>query len=1013
MDSETSQADDLHTDMTFDLASSGFGLDYEITQNQGQSHTKAGSLTDEVVIGGRSRSQDSTTNLWVNLAGYGNWTETSSSGWSETVSDYEFSRRIDKSYWYGRQSYQVSPVSYGRTSNWTSSGSSDRYGPADPYAGGSYQNAIFNPETGMVDYTYADASSPGSDPTGDHGYSEYEGVFESGTAHDLAEWNVTFSNPMSLINQALAPYNYYNLPFIPQAFTNAMGGYEPSYLGDWHLSSEGWASDTQYYKYYENDRTGDWRIDYWDHKPAENETPQRSEYGGPSYDSIQQEAYAAQQQAQSQANQTPPDEAPAAKSADQNYAEEQGSGGEYSSSVPEDAAPPGDEAKQAQNGAESRAAERIEKVDPEQGTAISDFLNAPLAIPGITQPDGVNQGPQAPTPPSSTVPGQPSAQDQAIKALQRLAALQQQFMLGAVEGFVIDGFVGSVQSLKDLLFSAVSTAGSYAWWQLERRYDAISSFDLGKIGWTFIADPSGMGDAALAATKKVKEYQDKLMPYVAEIQSFDKETWWKLYEGKFEELEGQVSSVVLLAAREAHRVVNAVYDSLIGKMSPERAANIAGRLFGMILYEVVEGIVVGAVTAGVGAAVGKSAKIMGMIKRINNFPGLDNPLLKRVVDDFVTTLAKLANTKVCFVAGTMVHTLEGLKPIEQVVKGDLVLTRSEFAGPDDRSVVYRPVVGTIVTQPVELVHLEVTADDGRTETISTTPVHPFFVVEHRGFVHAGKLNAGDTLSLPEGRSAVVASVRRETSDPGTSFTTYNIEIEEMHTYFVGKMGVWVHNESNLECVKATAHFLNLQKAGKLSPAELREAIIDWFREKVAKGELSVESAFKHIDDTLEEVGLPKAGGPIDLTPKGIAPRFQSGSPGSPEHKANRWEEYKEKGGKWDYNRWEQTYELNMARATKAHEALNRYHSQIGWGKREVTIPVEGVNRRLDIADVATRRGIEYKTGYQSATQDNLWEVERDKALVNKGWDIEWVFEGQASQQLLEALDRAGIRYSFR
>lgn len=237
----------------------------------------------------------------------------------------------------------------------------------------------------------------------------------------------------------------------------------------------------------------------------------------------------------------------------------------------------------------------------------------------------------------------------------------------------------------------------------------------------------------------------------------------------------------------------------------------------------------------------------------------------------MTTLAKLANTKVCFVAGTMVHTLEGLKPIEQLVKGDLVLTRSEFAGSDDRSVAYRPVVGTIVTQPVELVHLEVTADDGRTETISTTPVHPFFVVEHRGFVHAGKLNAGDSLSLPEGRSAMVASVRRETSDPGTSFTTYNIEVEEMHTYFVGKMGVWVHNASELECLKATAHFLNLQKAGKLSPAELRERIIDWFREKVAKGELSVESALKHIDDTLEEVGLPKAGGSIDLTPKGIAP----------------------------------------------------------------------------------------------------------------------------------------------
>ncbi|QDV30522.1 hypothetical protein Spb1_24560 [Planctopirus ephydatiae] len=65
MGSGTSQVDNLHTDMTFDLASSGFDLHDEITQDQGQSDTKAGSLTEEVVIGGRSRSQESTTDLWV------------------------------------------------------------------------------------------------------------------------------------------------------------------------------------------------------------------------------------------------------------------------------------------------------------------------------------------------------------------------------------------------------------------------------------------------------------------------------------------------------------------------------------------------------------------------------------------------------------------------------------------------------------------------------------------------------------------------------------------------------------------------------------------------------------------------------------------------------------------------------------------------------------------------------------------------------------------------------------
>ncbi|WP_186377500.1 hypothetical protein [Planctopirus ephydatiae] len=61
--SRTSQADGLRTDRTFDLASSGFGWHDVITQAQGQSRTRASSLTQEVVIGGRSRSQESTTDL--------------------------------------------------------------------------------------------------------------------------------------------------------------------------------------------------------------------------------------------------------------------------------------------------------------------------------------------------------------------------------------------------------------------------------------------------------------------------------------------------------------------------------------------------------------------------------------------------------------------------------------------------------------------------------------------------------------------------------------------------------------------------------------------------------------------------------------------------------------------------------------------------------------------------------------------------------------------------------------
>ncbi len=79
----------------------------------------------------------------------------------------------------------------------------------------------------------------------------------------------------------------------------------------------------------------------------------------------------------------------------------------------------------------------------------------------------------------------------------------------------------------------------------------------------------------------------------------------------------------------------------------------------------------------------------------------------------------------------------------------------------------------------------------------------------------------------------------------------------------------------------------------------------------------------------------------------------------------------------------------------------------------MTVDVDGVARRLDIADPATSVGFEYKTGYQTATAENLSELSRDAILVKRGWSITWVFEGTASAPLLKALDDAGIAHSFR
>ena len=144
-----------------------------------------------------------------------------------------------------------------------------------------------------------------------------------------------------------------------------------------------------------------------------------------------------------------------------------------------------------------------------------------------------------------------------------------------------------------------------------------------------------------------------------------------------------------------------------------------------------------------------------------------------------------------------------------------------------------------------------------------------------------------------------------------------------------------------------------------------------------------------------------------------------GEPGSFKHKMDRWAEYQRRtGGKgWSYERWSNQYDVNMQQALKGNAAADAFHKQVGWGKREFTIDVEGIDRRLDIGekfaefseDVPVRgRGIEYKTGKVYATQEILWEVARDGILVEKRWQIKWVFEEEPSGPLRKALQDAKI-----
>jgi hypothetical protein len=140
--------------------------------------------------------------------------------------------------------------------------------------------------------------------------------------------------------------------------------------------------------------------------------------------------------------------------------------------------------------------------------------------------------------------------------------------------------------------------------------------------------------------------------------------------------------------------------------------------------------------------------------------------------------------------------------------------------------------------------------------------------------------------------------------------------------------------------------------------------------------------------------------------------------GSDPHKKIRREMYELVGGDLPYPTWEKVYTANVERATKANVEVKAEHDRLGWGKTEQTVDVGKLGpRRLDIANVSGRRGVEvkaYETGKIYASEDIVWEVDRDAALVKRGWKITWIMiDTEVSGPLLDMLLSGGITVEFR
>jgi hypothetical protein len=170
----------------------------------------------------------------------------------------------------------------------------------------------------------------------------------------------------------------------------------------------------------------------------------------------------------------------------------------------------------------------------------------------------------------------------------------------------------------------------------------------------------------------------------------------------------------------------------------------------------------------------------------------------RVMAKVMLRLEKIRTTKMCFIAGTMVMSAQGAVPIEAVRPGMEVWARDEVSKEEG----WKPVLQTFTTHPEELFTLGYDTDgDGATdEELTGTGEHPFWVEDLGEFLPMRDLRTGMRLSLArEGATAIVTGNVSKRGPPGERFTTYNFEVADFHTYFVGGAGVWVHNTGRGPC----------------------------------------------------------------------------------------------------------------------------------------------------------------------------------------------------------------------
>jgi len=155
----------------------------------------------------------------------------------------------------------------------------------------------------------------------------------------------------------------------------------------------------------------------------------------------------------------------------------------------------------------------------------------------------------------------------------------------------------------------------------------------------------------------------------------------------------------------------------------------------------------------------------------------------------------------CFVAGTPVVTRRGLRPIETILAGDMVLNRDLTTG----ALRWKPVLKATTRQPAATIAITLT-DAGGGETFRCSTGHLFWV-SGKGWKKASELRANDVVHGAQAPARIAAV------EPQPSAPTYNLEVADAPNYFVGRAMLLTHDvtprEANRQAFPGQDHVRHL------------------------------------------------------------------------------------------------------------------------------------------------------------------------------------------------------------